>query len=226
MNSTDLSYGSVENDKEEIMVFERQVNFTSIYEADGEIDDRDFEKEFDATVEAGNSITKDNLAANPDFPQSAISNTPRAIDANKVDGFDANATPTASNILPLDADKHFPVTVIEDGKLPIAKLKIYESGWLAKAEHSTKIFDHGLGVVPKIIQVWMAENDDGTGWCVSANIQLYDAHTGNGRIGTGIVEVTTSQIKIRSASSVATFEDADGDAQAPTSGYCKVIAIA
>ena len=196
------------------------------FESGTTIKSQEVDDELNQIITTINDLDNDNLSASAAIAQSKISNTPRAIDANKVDGFDANATPTASNILPLDADKHFPVTVIEDGKLPIAKLKIYESGWLAKAEHSTKIFDHGLGVVPKIVQAWIAENDDGTGWCVSANTQLYDAHTGNGRIGTGIVEVTTSQIKIRSASSVATFEDADGDAQAPTSGYCKVIAIA
>lgn len=208
-------------------MFSRQVDFTAIYEADGEIDDRDLEKEFDHIVAEGNAIKDANIHASAAIAQSKISNVARAIDADKVDGFNADSTPAASTLLPLDADKHYPVSVIEDGTLPIAKLKIYETSEQAIVVDTTYTYEHGLGAIPKIIQLWVSEEADGSGWCVSPptgpNYHVdreYDC-------GTGVVAYSTTEIKIRTGQLyLVLFRDKDGDTQLPESGFLRIIAFA
>jgi hypothetical protein len=54
-------------------------------------------------------------AGQPQFPRIGLTSVPYSLvsmDADQVDGFDANATPTADNLLPLDATRKFPESAI------------------------------------------------------------------------------------------------------------------
>jgi len=76
----------------------------------------------DSTKLATNSVTSSkildgtilnaDISANAAISQSKIDNSVRAINADKVDGFDASATPTANMLLPLDNTAKFPVSAL------------------------------------------------------------------------------------------------------------------
>lgn len=186
-----------------------------------EVDD-----ELNQIVTTINDLDDDNISASAEIAQSKISNTIRVIDADKVDGFNANATPTASNLLPLDSDKNFPVSVIKDGTFPLAKLKIYESAWTACVAPSTHTFDHGLGVMPKFVQILISDKDDATRtWCIE--LPQFDPEYG---VYSNLVDLTTTQIVLRfqgvTHGYIAMFYDKEGVLKTPTSGFCKITALA
>lgn len=180
-----------------------------------EVDD-----ELNQIVATIDDLDDDNISASAEIAQSKISNTVKAIDADKVDGFNANATPTASTLLPLDSDKNFPISVIKDGTFPIAKLKIYDSERFAIVTNTTYIKDHGLGVVPKLFEITVTENADGTGWFFRCPVLAPVGYQ------TAMIGCSTTQIKIRTAESLCRFVDANGAVANLSAGFCRIIAVA
>ena len=180
----------------------------------------------------GGNINNDNIADDAGILQTKISNVVRNIDALKLGGYEAKLTPTTLSILPLDADGKIVGTVIKDHTIGLDQLEtdllaqqmqVWDSGWFAVTGNNTYSKNHTLGKVPKFVQTWVAENADGTGWCVQTAISTaQDSQC-------AAVEKTAAQIIIRAGGSaynqVANFKDKNGTHRTPTSGYCRIVAM-
>lgn len=179
-------------------------------------------------VEFNGNINNDNIADDAAIAQTKISNVVRAIDALKVGGYQIQTTPTANSILPLDANGKIVGTVIKDHTIGLDQLEtdllaqqmqVWDSGWFAVAINTTYTKDHSLGKLPKFIQILIAENADGSGWCVEGP---RCALTTNAQAE--MVAYSVTQIKIRTGPSyLATFYNEAGALQSPTSGYCRIV---
>lgn len=100
----------------------------------------------------------------------------------------------------------------------------YTSAWtsISTSEgNRDKWFRHGLGQIPSLIMVWIAQNSDGSGWRLPAmSATLLD-----GSFGTSLYDLTEEWAVIKGGqSAVARFVNPAGNGQAPTSGFVQVMA--
>lgn len=84
-----------------------------------------------------------------------------------------------------------------------------------------KWFRHGLGQVPSVVMVWLAQNSDGSGWRLPAMSPVLRG----GSIGTSLYDLTEEWAVVKGgASSLAHFVDVTGNDLNPTSGFVQVMA--
>jgi len=126
---------------------------------------------------------------------------------------DITSAPTANKAVKLDSN----------AKLPVAALKVYDSGWFAIANNTAYSKTHNLGTTKVLPIIYVSENSDGSGKCVSAF--LSDSYSA--AYGVFMTSLSTTAIALRiGAQHIYYGIDATGAAWAPDSGYCRVIMLA
>ncbi|MFH0762292.1 MAG: hypothetical protein V1925_00150, partial [Candidatus Omnitrophota bacterium] len=139
----------------------------------------------------------------------------KAEDANTVANVGVSTTPVPNKLLPLDNTAKLPLSALA--------LKVYDSGWFAVAASTTYIKTHNLGTTKVLVITYLAENSDGSGWCVHNMGQA----TPDSRYHCMMVALSTTTITIRAAQFIASFYDKDGtQISTPTSGYARIIMCA
>ncbi len=117
--------------------------------------------------------------------------------------------------------------LFEGGMLRLVAIKApstvghYDSGWWSCAATNTYALTHGLGQVPTLAMVEVAQNADGSGWRVpTMTATNYD---GTYWRQTAIVDLTATQVWVRTHFRLAHFKSSEaGTDVSPTSGYCRV----
>lgn len=106
---------------------------------------------------------------------------------------------------------------------PEGVAKVYRSEWFPVGANQTHIKNHELGAYPDIVQVYIAENSDGSGWCyvnVAQRCDHEDTHWNN---GVWMEELSGTTIKVRSGDYVTPFWCGwCGDAG---THYCRIVAV-
>lgn len=126
---------------------------------------------------------------------------------------DITSTPIANKAIKLDAN----------AKLPTVALKVYDSGWFAVSLNSTYVKTHNLGTTKCLINTYVAQNNDGSGWCVNTHADNYTAHNH----GIGIVALSTTTATLRTGDNwIVTFTDSNGVVRNYNSGYCRIVIFA
>lgn len=101
-------------------------------------------------------------------------------------------------------------------------LPVYDSGWFSVAANTTYTKSHSLGTTKVLIVAYLAQNSDGSGWCIplASIAQVGDYQT-------SIVTLSMTQIQIRTTAHLAAFVDAAGVAHGSdiTSGYIRILAL-
>jgi hypothetical protein len=107
----------------------------------------------------------------------------KAEDANTVGNVGVSTAPVANKILPLDNNGKIPQSVIG--------LKTYDSGWFAVTTGTKYDRTHNLGTTKVIIQIYIAQNSDGSGWCTTER-QLFGFDLQRGIVMCGLTNTTIS----------------------------------
>jgi hypothetical protein len=107
-----------------------------------------------------------------------------------------------------------------DGSLQTTALQKYDSGWFAVSANNVYSKAHLLGAVPSIVEVWVGDKNDGSGWVTTCG-GPYHA----GYCGTYVVAISNTNITVRVWGVVAAIVDAGGTAREPASGYARIKAI-
>jgi len=134
-----------------------------------------------------------------------------ADDAAKVGGIEASATPEANKLLALD----------ENGKLPVAALKNYDSGWFAVSYNSAYTKTHDFGTQKVIWQLLFATDTSGSNCQVVTIIQEQGSHVRGGYLD----EITTTQITARTGGTHVARTYSPG-VTLYSSGYYRIIGLA
>ncbi len=99
------------------------------------------------------------------------------------------------------------------------KYSLYDSGWFAVAASTTYTKTHNLGTTKAIVQIYVSENSDGSGWqAIGGNTQADQQCQ--------MVTFSTTQIQIRTVNQIHSFYNAAGVVTNPTSGYARILLIA
>jgi hypothetical protein len=100
----------------------------------------------------------------------------------------------------------------------------YDSGWCSISTavgDRDKWFQHNLGKIPSLVMVYVAQNEDGSGWLLPAMYPYLYGYTH----GTSIYTMTDNWAVIKGGSvAIAQFIDMGGVTQAPSSGYVRFMA--
>lgn len=100
----------------------------------------------------------------------------------------------------------------------------YDSGWLpitTTAGNRDKYVEHGLGRIPSMFMLYVAQNPDGSGWFVPAMGGYHSSYT----YGVGVYDLTEDWVTIKGgASAVAQFLDSGGSGMVPAAGYVRFVA--
>jgi len=107
----------------------------------------------------------------------------------------------------------------EGGNLSLDALTHYDSGWFAVGQNTTYTKAHGLEAVPRMVQIFIAQNSNGSGWCTLHNVNLPDDQQ------LTLVELTSVNVVLRSYTYICNFRDKNDVHYRPTAGYCRIIAI-
>lgn len=99
--------------------------------------------------------------------------------------------------------------------------KIYDSGWFAVAASTTYTKTHDLNTTAVIAKVYVANADDNSGWVIN---EITDQSNADRQCA--MVALSTTQIKIRTATTLGYFIDENGTEQNPSSGYARIIILA
>jgi len=112
-----------------------------------------------------------------------------AENANAVANVGLSTTPQANKLLPLD----------NNAKLPLAALKVYDSGWFAVAEYTGYTKTHNLGTTKVMTQIYLSSSSDGSANCAGDFSSTYDGgHTEYaGYRGVNVAALTTTTVSIR-----------------------------
>jgi len=101
----------------------------------------------------------------------------------------------------------------------------YDSGWIAASTnnaggHQNKYLWHNIGQFPSLVNCYVAQNNDGSGWATpSMTAGLYDS-----TYGSAIIHIGDNSITAHSGSDyVVVIVNAAGAAQSETSGYIRVM---
>ena len=68
-------------------------------------------------------------------------------------------------------DKKYVDDEISSAIAGVSQATKYDSGWFAVDINTTYTKAHGLGAVPDLVQVLVAQNSDGSGWCVVGQVE-------------------------------------------------------
>lgn len=95
----------------------------------------------------------------------------------------------------------------------------HDTGWYAVAPGSGYTKQHNTGVFPMRVTQLLAQNNDGSGWCVQAAV--HDHSSGMSK-GTSIVTLNKLSLAVRTGPSyISYFTDASGTKFGATSGYAR-----
>jgi hypothetical protein len=97
----------------------------------------------------------------------------------------------------------------------------YDSGWFAVSASTTYTKAHGLGSFPTIVQHWYSDTSDGTGDVVGLGTDNGDALN----YSSNIVDIDSTNVKVRTGGFICRYVDASGVNNSPTSGYMKIVAV-
>lgn len=125
----------------------------------------------------------------------------------------ATTTPTANKPVKMDAN----------AKLPVAALKIYDSGWFAVGLSSNYTKTHNLGTTKVLLTIQIAENSDGSGkFAIAEQSDNYTVqYVGN------VYALSTTQVSIRTGGAyIVSTLLSDGSTWRPSSGYYRIIMLA
>jgi len=136
----------------------------------------------------------------------------KADDADTVDGIHASATPQAGRLVALDGS----------GKLPMAVLKVYDSGWFAVSTNNVYTKAHGLGTTRLTAQVFSATDANGTDMAV----QQYLDGNGSSYVGMTIQSISSDQLTVRVYAGWYKHVTPPAGGAMQTSGYARVVALA
>ena len=138
------------------------------------------------------------------------------------DGLDATVlNPGANETLQLTVD----LASAADPGLEISGGKLlavwgYDSGWFAVGLDTAYSKNHGLSGAPALVQVWVAENNDGTGWRTLVGHGIGDAD-----LNSNIYAVDGTSVHVRTGdTAIATMLNSVGTKIQPASGYMRVLA--
>ena len=99
------------------------------------------------------------------------------------------------------------------------------TGWVAISNATgdrDRWFEHGLGEVPRLVMLWLAENADGSGWMVPA---MSPPNKASSWRGTLVYRLNERWALVRGGNaSLAEFIDNMGTPTRPTSGYVRLLA--
>lgn len=139
-------------------------------------------------------------------------NAENANNADTVDTFHASATPTANNLLVADSN----------GKLPVAALKVYDSGWRSANPNDTFTLSHNLGTDRILVLPYWRNPTNGANYATCVPQPRHDGSADGIMVG----KITTTQLTLRIVNTPRYFRD-DGVLSANTyGGEYKIIAIA
>jgi hypothetical protein len=107
-----------------------------------------------------------------------------------------------------------------DGRLSTTFMDIYDSGWHAAALATNYSFTHNLGGVPRIVLGYLSAGAGG------GKMTMICGSLGNADMGTNIVEISDSTIKVRTGvNKLASVKYIDNTLWQPTSGFLRVTAM-
>lgn len=130
---------------------------------------------------------------------------------------DITSVPTANKVVKLDAN----------AKLPVAALKVYDSGWFAVTSNTTYSKTHNLGTTKCMINIHTSNSSDGSANCVD-NIASYDAgHTEYADFrGVNMCTLTTTVIKVRANNLTNYYQAKDENGNTINIAYARIIMLA
>lgn len=143
-----------------------------------------------------------------------------------VDGNVGIGTTTPAQKLDVSGQIHATGDICTDqggpgGKCLSRNPAIYDSGWVFRANtETTYTFNHNLGEVPTIVQMWLSDTSDGSGRVVVGSYNETSAY------GMQIVDIDNTSIRIRARIFFYNVYDANGVLWQPTSAYVRIRAIA
>lgn len=106
------------------------------------------------------------------------------------------------------------------GKLNVAALNSYDSGWFAVALNTAYSKTHGLGALPKLVTIWFSENSNGNNaWLVVPGVN------GGENTGIAIRAITTTTCSVEVANEKIVKFTGGGSSYSITSGYCRLILV-
>ena len=111
--------------------------------------------------------------------------------------------------------------IISTGGGAVGGATTYDSGWFPVDVDTTYTKPHGLGDVPFMVQLWISDTLDGSGRVVVGGVV-----GGWDSKGVNIVDVDSTNIKIRAHSWFVGVYDADGVKWEPSSAHARIKAIA
>lgn len=174
-----------------------------------------FDKPYFLEIKVGNEvmsprqrITSAGYAIRAEKAENAI----QTQNSDTIANIGVSSTPQPNKILPLD----------NNAKLPLSALKVYDSGWFVVSTNTTYTKTHNLGTTKVLITTYLAQNSDGSGWCIKDWNALTESNDQS-----MVVSLSTAQIVIRTTYTyIAKFKDSNGNQQTPTSGYLRIIMLA
>ena len=98
----------------------------------------------------------------------------------------------------------------------------YDSGWFAVAADTTYTKTHNLGTTKVICCVYASTDDAGSGNCFMVGSNQYSSSYTD---QCSIVALTTTQVQIRTTSSMFAAKNYTGAEVRPTSGYARVVIL-
>ena len=107
----------------------------------------------------------------------------------------------------------------EGGLTTLDALSPYDSGWFAVAADTTYTKAHGLGAIPRLVQVWISDSNPGT------TILPGQQYNGGVNFQSEVISMTTENIVLRTAAKLAEYKNSSGVETLLTSGYARIIAI-
>jgi hypothetical protein len=141
----------------------------------------------------------------------------QATNATTVANVGVSATPSANKLLPLDAN----------AKLPIAALKVYDSGWFAVTKGSGYNLTHNLNTTRFLSILQFSENANGANaWVCGSLVNSHSAP--DHKVGSFVKNITPNGVRVVcGASAITEKHDDNGNWYTwAESGYLRLILIA
>ncbi len=133
-------------------------------------------------------------------------------------------TTTPDEKLEVDGNAHITGDLTVDGSINAFPFRVYDSGWFAVTTNTTYTKAHGLGTATLLVQTYYSNSSDGSGDVVVSVPQIirsgFDAQI-------AIVDIDATNVVLRTqGANLLRYTDATGVQKSPSSGYCRIVALA
>lgn len=133
-------------------------------------------------------------------------------------------TTTPDEKLEVDGNAHITGNLTVDGNITPLPFRVYDSGWFTVTTNTTYIKSHGLGTATLLVQAYYSNSSNGSGDVVVSLPQIirssFDAQM-------AIVDIDATNIILRTqGSNLLRYHDANGIQKTPSTGYCRILALA